>query len=176
MQPFFSVITRTMPGRETLLARCRESVAHQYMECEHIILRDEQGVGVAGAQKMLWTVNPKGQYVLVLDDDDYLSTPDALERVRQQIEETPPFVVVKVNHRELGMMPLRWEAAPALGEITVSNAIVSRWLWLRNRTQFGERYAGDFDFIASLFDGAYRCQWIDVQVVTVEKRRMGAIG
>lgn len=172
---FFTVVTRTLAGRETLLSRCEASVRGQTLaHVEHIIVKDEQGVGVSEAQKMLWTVSPKGDYVLVLDDDDYLSSPDALARVRDQlVASQPPFAVVKVAHGELGPMPRNWGMPPCSGAITVSNVVVASWIWMSTRQNFGVRYTGDWDWIESLF-AARVPAWIDVEVVTVEKRRMGA--
>lgn len=171
----FSIVTRTMPGRQALLARCVDSVRAQTLgDVEHIILRDEVGVGVAAAQRMLWTVTPKGDYVLVLDDDDYLSAPDVLMQVGVRLLSRPKFAVVKVCHGQFGVMPLEWGQVPAIARITVSNVIVANAVWVLHRQQFGLRYAGDFDFIASLFD-AYNPQWIDVAVVTVERGRAGQL-
>ena len=178
MEPFFSIITRTMPGRAALLERCQRSVSEQtFTRVEHMILRDEVGVGVAVAQKMLWDAQPQGEYVFVLDDDDYLSANDVLDKLHLELilaKPRPPFAVVKVSHGDLGMMPLSWqgEGVPREGWITVSNVVVENAVWHSQREHFGERYAGDYDFAKSLFD-SFAPIWIDLDLVTVEKRRLG---
>jgi hypothetical protein len=177
-RPFFSIITRTMPGRERLFARCCDSVrAQSFREVEHLILRDEFGVGVCEAQRMMWKSSPRGEYVLVLDDDDFLTAPDVLEKLHAALSAARPcFAVVKVQHDQIGEMPLVWGDGeiPQEGQITVSNVIVEHVQWYLHRDKFGVRYAGDFDFVKSLFD-SHMPQWIDVTVVTVEQRRNGTL-
>lgn len=172
-----------MPTRAELFERCKQSVdAQAFHDFEHVILRDEIGVGVAEAQKMLWKCSPRGEYVLVLDDDDYLSASDVLAKLYAALTVTRPcFAVVKVAHGTLGEMPRVWSdgntsgegAALREGDITVSNVVVEHVQWYLHRGSFGARYAGDFDFISSLF-AAHKPQWIDVSAVTVERMRNGA--
>jgi hypothetical protein len=123
-------------------------------------------------------VKPRGEYVLVLDDDDFLSAPDVLAQLYAALAHTRPcFAVVKVAHGELGEMPQVWGAGqrPQIGQITVSNVVVEHVQWHLHRTQFTPEYAGDYRFIQSLFE-SHAPQWIDVNLVTVEKHRMGAAG
>lgn len=178
MTPFFSVITRTMPGRAELLERCARSVnAQAFPSVEHLILRDEIGVGVAQAQTMMHTASPRGEYVFVLDDDDYLSDPNVLEQLHAAIATTrPPFAVVKVAHGMFGSMPLVWGEGvkPNVGEITVSNVVVSNKLWFAKRENFTPEYAGDYSFIKSLFEYG-QPEWVDLNLVTVECMRNGAV-
>ena len=176
MKPFFSIITRTMPGRAELLERCAQLVkAQSFTSVEHLIIHDEVGVGVADAQRFMHTASPRGEYVLVLDDDDYLSAPDVLEKLHAEIAgKRPPFAVVKVAHGVFGEMPLVWGdgVKPNVGEITVSNVVVEHVQWYLHRKAFGAHYAGDWDWVNSLF-AEHAPQWVDLNLVTVEMMRRG---
>lgn len=174
MQPFFSIITRNAPGRADLLKRCEDTVrAQTFRDVEHLILYDLKGVGVGQAQKMLHTASPRGEYVLVLDDDDFLSDDTALECLHRQLSETlPDAAVVRVQHGQLGIMPWRWGEMPECGQITVSNLVVSNGAWYLTRGNFGTHYAGDFDWIASVF-AYYKPLWLNVDLVTVKRMRHG---
>ena len=177
MIPFFSIITRTFAGREQLLERCRASVSEQtFADVEHIIVRDEQRAGVAAAQLLMHHVKPRGQFVFVLDDDDFLSNYDVLERLRDALITAgkPPFAIVRVNHGILGDMPLcAWGERPHEGQITVSNAVVRHEIWYATRTAFTAQYAGDFSWIDKLFED-WAPSWLDLVVVDVETMRNGA--
>lgn len=175
--PHFSILTRTFPGREKLLTRCAASVAqtcarHPDLHIEHQILHDKHASGIPAAQTMFWEAEPRGAFVLVLDDDDFLVGPDALYNVHRLLPPDTRLAVVKVLHGELGVMPRAWRTLPGVGEITVSNVIVSNEAWLENRWAFTPNYSGDFGYIASLFFAEVPV-WIDVPVVVVEKRRYG---
>lgn len=175
--PFFTLVTRTFPGRLDYLERCRRSVAAQtFRSLEHLVLRDPIGAGVAKAQLMMHTARPKGEYVIVLDDDDYLQDATTLEKLHTAIRALPAlpcFAVVRAQHDELGPMPKSWGEPPLLGTITVSNVVVENVQWYAHRRAFGQHYAGDYDFIASLF-AAHEPAWIDLEVVHIEARHMGA--
>lgn len=180
MKPFFSIVTRTIPGREALLERNRASVAAQSIganEIEHVVLLDAARAGIAAAQRRLWSVSPRGEYVLVLDDDDFLTAAHCLQDLKLELEraQRPEFAVVKVSHGQLGEMPRVWGEGvfPACGEITVSNVVTRHVVWYVHRRNFGEHYAGDYDFIASLF-AKYLPAWCAVNVATVEHMRNGA--
>ena len=143
-----------MPGRAEFLKRNRDSVrAQSFTEWEQLILKDETGAGIAAAQRRMWTVEPRGAYVLVLDDDDQMYDGDVLNIAHKFLEweEYPPFMVCKV--KRMGEdFPLVWNARPTMGTITVSNVLVRRDVWMKTRTAFGEHYAGDFDWIDTLFE------------------------
>lgn len=176
MKPFFSLITRTLMDRAELFARCKRSVDHQtFQDFEHMVLLDREGVGVAAAQKMMHTAAPRGEYVLVLDDDDFLSDDTVLSQLHAALADArPAFAVVKVAHGVLGEMPLVWGdgQVPQCGQITVSNALARRDVWYQTRGNFGAHYAGDYDWLASLF-GTSAPVWVDVCAVTVELMRNG---
>lgn len=163
-----------MLNRADLFARCKASVDSQTLcNVEHVVLLDEKGAGVAQAQRMLHTASPRGAYVLVLDDDDFLTDETVLERLHAALAETQAaFAVVKVRHGQLGEMPWRWGELPECGQITVSNVVARSDVWYLTRGNFGTHYAGDFDWIASVF-AYYEPQWIDLNLVTVEKMRHG---
>src|SRR4030067_3647749 len=72
MGAFLTIVTRTF-RRPVGLARCIDSVARQSdPDVEHIILHDSIGRGVGWSYENLRSAQPGGEYVFILDDDDYL--------------------------------------------------------------------------------------------------------
>jgi hypothetical protein len=117
--------------------------------------------------------HPRGEYVFVLDDDDYLSANDVLEQLRTELGVSKPaFAVVKVKHGIFGEMPYVWGETPKEGDITVSNIVVEHVQWFIHRAEFEPKYSGDYSWIRSLF-AAHAPAWIGVNLVTVEHMRNG---
>lgn len=74
-----TVITPTLPGRESLLDQCRASVAAQTVACNHRVEADLGRVGPAAIRNRLARA-ASTDWVLPLDDDDLLD-PDCVERL-----------------------------------------------------------------------------------------------
>lgn len=100
-QPFLTFLTPTYQ-RPFGLARCLESVQQQtaVAAIEHIVFPDHIGVGIGGMFQNLprYGEAAHGRYIHILQDDDVLATPKAVEYVQQFAERKgwPPLVLVTV--------------------------------------------------------------------------------
>lgn len=161
-QPFLSVYTPTF-RRPQALANCVASVKAQTITTEHVIIPDEVGIGIAGVYADVPNHAHKvhGTYVLFLSDDNYIIANDFAERLRDVIQrEGYPDVVVFKNDICGCIQPAHWEAVD-YGAIDLSCFVVAREIWQKHAGDWGRHYAGDFDFIRTLFDAGYRFYWWD---------------
>lgn len=181
-QPFLSIVTRCSPsGRERLLQRNVRSVAAQSDQgLEHIFITNA-GQNVIEANQSFHRAFHfiQGQYVFILDDDDYLFDPSFVSQARQ-LAQTESCEVIMVKERRLPMEghlpegdilpgPNHWLKPPILGQVGVSNYAVRRELWLEHIEIFGQHgYSGDYHFIKTLFDLGCAICWLDVVAVETD--------
>lgn len=175
------VITRHLPSRPNLLRVNQESLAVQTdRDWMQTVVVDPVGRGCAWANRNLATLadHVTGEYVWVLDDDDYCVRPTFVEELRDVVMTmSPDVVVVKMDHgAELGVLPkLQWNTRAILeGDIGVSALVVRREIWRRHAGAWGERYAGDYDFARAVMDDlGLRVVWWDVVASAISRRSMG---
>ena len=87
----------------------------------------------------------------------------------------PDVIMVKMDHKERGILPGKyWQQQPQLGDIGCSAFVVKRDIWQRHARYFGSHYAGDFDFIASIFARDYEIYWFDCVASAVQRISLGA--
>src|SRR4030067_728827 len=130
MGAFLSIVTRTF-RRPVGLARCVDSVARQTdPDVEHIILHDSIGRGVGWAYENLKTVQPGGEYVFILDDDDYLIDEGFVAELKQFVVEHVCPDLVFVLMRVRGRILPEWTEGLRLGDIAVSCLVLRRDVWL----------------------------------------------
>lgn len=184
-QPFLSIVTRCSPsGRERFLEHNIRTVAAQSdQRLEHIFIRSA-GQSVVEANQSFHRVFSliHGQYVFILDDDDYLFDPDFVSQARQ-LAQAEACDVIMVKERRLPMgehlpkgdiLPsaAHWLKPPILGQVSASNYIVKRDLWLEHIEVFGQHgYGGDYYFIKKLFDLGCAICWLDI--IAVETSHVG---
>ena len=80
-----TVVTPTIPGRETLLDECRASVQAQTVPVDHLVYLDEGRVGPQAARNSL-VEQVDTEWILPLDDDDLLD-PDCIETLLDEAED-----------------------------------------------------------------------------------------
>ena len=150
---FLTVVTRAF-RRPRGLARCVDSVARQTdPDIEHIILHDAVGRGVGWSYENLGTAHPSGEYVFILDDDDYLIDPDFVSVLRAFVAEHNSPDIVFVQMDVCGRILPEWSEGLRMGDIAVSCFVLCRNVWIEHRGDFRAQYAGDFHFI----NAVYRC-------------------
>ena len=87
--PFLSVITRSC-GRAKQFARAKKSLMTQVdPDFEHIIIVDKVGKGLHEANKSLATNKHrvKGQYIFILDDDNYVSDRNFIKHLKNVVSQ-----------------------------------------------------------------------------------------
>lgn len=168
IKPLLTIITPTYK-RPIGLKMCRASVAgqHESERIQHLIVPDDVGKGVGGAFRDLPLVHDRieGDYVFILSDDDVLIYPAVVRLVERTVGmHDPDIIMVKQYYGgHIGrVLPDAncWGFPPICGHVTLSNWIV-RASW-HKAIPYGDRYEGDYDFIAAAWQRNPRVAWADV--------------
>jgi len=173
--PFLSVVTRYC-GRVKLLARNKKSLVTQTdPDFEHIIINDIQRKGLYQANKSLAKNKHrvKGQYVLILDDDDYVSDRGFIKHLKNAAKQHKADILLFKMYRKpfSKTLPSKrvWGKEPILGEIGSCCFVVRRAIWQKHIHEFGRPRYGDYYFIKALFDARYSRYWIDKTMIMVDQ-------
>jgi hypothetical protein len=105
----------------------------------------------------------RGDYVLVLDDDDRIVAETFIAELKEasrqgadlimlRMEIVPGFVVPEPDMLYL---------PPVVGHIGMSCFVVKRDLWIANVQHFEPVYHGDFTFIEAVYPQAKSIVWLD---------------
>jgi len=176
------IVTRCHPNRPNMLKACEESLKNQTVDdYTHLLIKDEKGYGVVGANKALHTAEPiNGQYVMVLDDDDFLIDPHFVEEFKKLVSEDKPDVVVfKGIISPHGFFPsdCLWEKPPVKGRIGSFCFAVSREFWVKYiefwKPSDGCTVMADFTFIQECYKNAEKVVWMDRVVSSTQKGASG---
>lgn len=165
-----------------MLQNCIKSVKGQ--SCDdyvHLFIKDDKGIGVSGANKLLEKVNiPDVQYVMVLDDDDMLTSQSFVEDFVSFVENKPDVVIMRGIVGGHGMLPSdkAWQKPPKRGGIGSFCFAVTKELWEQNISAWGgtDSFAimGDFSFINKCFHEATTVYWMDKVVAATQRISRGA--
>jgi glycosyltransferase involved in cell wall biosynthesis len=180
MSPFLSIVTRHMPSRPGLFAECCRSLRDQAdQDFEHVVLVDHVGRGVQWANGQFarhrYAVN--GDYVLILDDDDALTTPHAVEALRAGVADSQAdLIVFRADHANLGILPdaAVWSEKPLYGHIGSCDFITRREVWQRHVDAFAKPVGGDYSFLSELWRCGYHVHWLDCLLARVQRISRGA--
>jgi len=177
--PILTVLTRTFLGRPLGLARCEASVRSQTIpgDIQHLLVVDYERRGIEWTYDNLYQSVPniKGDYVLLLDDDDYLVEPRLVELLAEQTVGNPAVVMVKMDMGDGRVLPGRtWGDRPELGDVPCSSFIVRRDVFDQHSRDFGYDYGGDANFIRSVWDAGNSFVWWDRVVSRVGQVSRGA--
>jgi len=172
-QPFLSIVTRCSKGRESLLSRNKHSVHCQTdPDLEHILIPDA-GKTLLQANSSFETITHKiqGQYVFILDDDDYISYTHFVEELKQftRLKNYPHVIICKMAR--LGTLYPQdrfWQKPPAKCHIGSPCFIVKKMTWKAHIPKFAKPSCGDFHFINHLYLSGYDFTWWNTVVAKVD--------
>ena len=179
--PFLSVITRHLAGRIELLKRNRESLAAQTdPDYEQITMADEIGRGFGHAHDLLIQALPfvHGDYVLILDDDDFIQAADMIETLKAITLTKPPIVIFRGLHADFGILPsYSWGQAPKLGDVGCFDFIMRADVFREFvKVTSANAYAHDYFILAAAFERhGSKTAWLDKVMCAADRRRNGAI-
>jgi|WetSurMetagenome_2_1015567.scaffolds.fasta_scaffold93720_2 hypothetical protein len=147
-----TILTRTFLQRPASLARNQASVEDQTQpdQVEQLLLVDREQRGIAWTYAHLRDCLPsvRGEYVLLLDDDDYLISNTFVEDLADHVLDSPAVVIVRMDvSGRLMPEPEYWRQPPVGGRIACSCFIVRRDVFAEHVGDFAADYAGDFAFI-----------------------------
>lgn len=165
-QPFLTFYTPTYQ-RPKQLAACLASVATQtaVAAVEQIVTVDHLGIGIGGMYAKVpdYVGAVHGEYVHILADDDVLASPDVVEQVRRfaRQHDNPPVILVSVD--KAGS---RWPSGPPwppqMGSIDLGCVITRADVWKQHAKDYGQRYEGDYDFMAALHAAGHEALFLSI--------------
>lgn len=148
--PFLTLYTPTY-RRPQALARCLESVRTQtaVARVDQLVLPDHCGYGVGPGLygRMPWYVSAvRGDYVLVLADDDELADHTVVEDLEQFARDHayPDVIVCDAIKNGLRMPRCAPLGEPVQGHTDLCCYVEKRDVWLRHIPDYGQSYEGDF--------------------------------
>lgn len=175
-----SIITRVHPKRPELFAKCKESVSLQTdKDFEQLFIYDdsEKGRGREYAVKMFFLkrdeIDIKGDYVMVLDDDDIMVYNNFVKDLKEITKpESYDMIIFKGELVGLGIVPSQqlWRKPPQCGGIASFCVVVKKELWDKYIEEYGKSpMAGDFVFFKKCYDNSKKVYWFDKLVCKTQK-------
>lgn len=163
MIPLLSIVTRCFKRPNALRVNIM-SVARQTMDdWEQIFIVDDEGNGMLHANQSLYhnRHRVKGDYVLILDDDDCLAYDEFVADLKDiALDSGPDIIMIKMD-QILRILPDNavWEKRPLFGHIGSCCFVVERKIWQDHIELFGQPHGGDYSFISALFAKAESNEW-----------------
>lgn len=167
--PFLSIVTRTMPGRPKGIEFNQGGIAIQVKRnFEQVFIEDHKGMGMLEANRSFQYVSDmiRGEYVHLLDDDDYYTNPVFTQRMEELATTKPDIILFKMkiftgDGDNIYPKPDCWGDIPKIARIGGSCFIVRRDVYQKHIHQFGIRRCGDFNFLKSVWTDSPRVIWHD---------------
>jgi hypothetical protein len=132
---------------------------------EQIVIPDHIGVGIHGmyARVRDYATAVHGRYVHMLCDDDVLASPTVVAEVAAFAEahDNPPVILVRAQKGH-SVWPGQFHWPPVCGHIDLGCVITRADVWQQHVTDYGQRYEGDFDFMAALAQAGYPAAYCDL--------------
>lgn len=176
--PLLTILTRTYK-RPKALAVLQASLARQSCkDFEHVIIRDEIGIGIEQTHINLRSQSAEGDYVWVLDDDEEVVDWRFVEWLWRSSKSLykPRLIVAPYTRHYPGagtqFLPDAWP--PKRDHIASNNIIVDHALWYSTRESWGTSYSGDFDWIAEVWKQVPSAQFYLGTVVVSQTVSLGA--
>jgi glycosyltransferase involved in cell wall biosynthesis len=131
------------------------------------MIEDKLGAGIWWANQQIWHAAEfiHGDYVFILDDDDFLISDSFIAEFKDLIENSSSTldVIIVKGFIDTRLMPLRWELPPMRGGIGAPNFIVSKKVFYKHAKAWNVERAGDAHFIESVwsYQTEYNIRWWD---------------
>ena len=181
-QPFLTIVTRSYK-KPKCLQKCIESVEAQTdPDYEQIFIIDEVGRGLAWADQALAENAHKcnGKYVMVLDDDDYILTPNFIKLIKHTTARRDPDIIIwRGQFVDANMtLPGRdhlWGVKPIITQIGSFNYCARNHLYKEHIHTCKTGKTGDFDYIDTLFKLKPKPThyWINKVLVSTQQKSFG---
>lgn len=167
-----SFVTRCC-NRPRALKRNRASIRQQSdKDYTHILIIDDIGRGRLWANQQFYINRHRvtGDYVFLLDDDDYLVYIDFIKAIRQIVKtQAPDVIMVKMQtHAHIFPKPDVWKKHIIMGSIGTSCFCISNQVYQRHIKAFGRTSCGDYHFIKEVFNHNYKIYWFDKIVARID--------
>lgn len=175
---FLEVLTRCYKRPIMLLCNQRSMRNQGCTDWKQSLLVDYEGKGIAWSYQNLAAYSPNlvGDYIWILDDDDMAVSLSLVEDLKGIVKaHNPDVIMMRMDHGERGILPGKsWHQYPVMGDIGCSAFVVRRAIWQSHSRHLGAHYAGDFDFISSIFARDCEIYWFDCVASKVQRISLGA--
>ena len=177
--PFLTIVTRHFIKRPKLFKKCCNSVQMQKnKDFEHIIIKDEIGIGSLQANSLLYDNRKRitGDYVFILDDDNTLVSDDFAGDMKELVQKYNPDIIFirMLIEGILYPTPLVWKASELTNDhVDTSCVVIRNNLWQENIIHFISVQIGDFWFINTIFKTKPKIYWQDKIYCKAEKSSSG---
>ena len=176
MSFFLTILTRAHPGRPECLKRNIQCVQEQtYKDIQHLILKpavEPTGTGRERATAVGYLIHyaapkVKGRYVMQLDDDDMLATPDFVQRIRNvtTADSSIDMIIFKCQLGDKVLpKPFLWNRRILkMAEIAGPNVLVRKDVYDQaSHKWLIPRYESDFDYIEECARVAKNILWLNI--------------
>lgn len=185
--PFLTIITRKHGDKRPKgFSKNQESVnSLSSIDYEQIFITDPVGVGMFIANSGFQLAVPfiDGEYVFLLDDDDFITKQSMISHLRLiAFENNNPDVIFFRMTIKNGMnndyYPTEhcWKAKkPMIAHIGGSCFVVKRSIYAQYIKNFAHARCGDFHFINSIMESGATSYWHDVKMCETGKVSRGAV-
>lgn len=165
------IVTRRSANREALFQRLVNSLKEQTdQNYRHSILTGATTLEEANA--MLCEFEPTENYVMVLDDDNFLVDSTIVYTINQM--EVFDYSIIMVRHQNWYIyddlvMPLVWKQIPQAGQIDMLDFIVSRRIYNDFKEHFRQPRGADWHFISEALKATDNVFWLDRIVARLDR-------
>ena len=168
--PFLTIVTRTYNRPSALASNVSSIDAQTDADLQHLIIEDTIGLGMYEADCSLdrHKDHVLGEFVYILDDDDYLVINFFVAGLKRIVAAHQPDVIM-VRAQFPGMvLPNPWGKPPQICRIGSPNFVVRANLWKHYIYMFcKDKRGGDFQLIDTLFKAKAQVYWWDQVVAKV---------
>jgi len=175
--PLITIVTRHIRQRVDGFERLVKSLlAQTSQDYQHLVIYNEP-LGLLDANQSLERHKDEviGDYVLIVDDDDYISHPGFIARLPEQLEGNPDMVAVRMDFmgkpfpNETQWRWLKQGKSPEHGQISSSNFVIRRGIWWLFISTFGVPDSGDYHFLSHIYNHlGLTIRFWDETIVTVD--------
>jgi hypothetical protein len=156
-----SIVTRHIPSRGEGFERLVKSLlAQTSQDYQHLVIYNKP-LGLLDANQSLarHADEVTGDYVLIVDDDDYVANPNLVMVMQSAVVNESKADLIMVRLQFMGKLfpnDEEWERLqqgnpPTHGKISSSNYIIKREIYQQYIHAFGVPDSGDFHFMSAVY-------------------------
>lgn len=171
--PLLTIITRRHPRRfGSNYRRHVASITHQVSNLMEVVeISGCTSVAAANTSLSRSDVlsNALGQYVMVLDDDDFLADAHVVQRLSATLKKTSPTWLMVPVQMPSAVLPTPWGAMwrPLRGTVGSPCMVIRRDVWDRCCGAWASDKAADWSFSLRLWERGFRPVWMDGRPLVV---------
>lgn len=165
--PFLTIITRRMDGKRLeLFENHKRSIAPFILDIEQCLIIDKHKLGMWVANTSFQLPEIRGEYVYLLDDDDFILNNYFILELKKASINRPGVIVFKMYIRNGDgdeIFPKIWNRKDfKRGQIGGSCFVIRNDLFKKYINHFSHERMGDWEFITNVLrDENIKVEWID---------------